>query len=83
MCSFCIKTTGYTVELEGIDSPARIVVVADLHGKEYGSQNRRLLQKVRAQEPDAIVLLAATAPGFILTALILSVRCNVFNKRSI
>ena len=63
VCSFCIKTTGYTVELEGIDSPARIVVVADLHGKEYGSQNSRLLHKVRAQEPDAIVLLGDILPS--------------------
>lgn len=63
VCSVCIKTTHYTVPLEGIGSPARIVVVADLHGKEYGRQNSRLLQKVRAQAPDAIVLLGDILPS--------------------
>lgn len=63
VCSRTIKVTGYDVELEGIQQPAKIVVLADLHGKVYGDQNDVLYEKVRSQEPDAIVLLGDLFPS--------------------
>ncbi len=63
VCSFYLKTTCYTVEMDGIETPTRIVVVADIHGKEFGRQNKRLLKKVLAQSPDAIVMLGDIFPS--------------------
>lgn len=62
-CSVIIKTTSYDVSLAGLSVPARIAVVADLHGKEYGMDNKRLINKVRAQGPDAIILLGDLFPS--------------------
>ena len=63
VCAHVIKTTRYTVALEGIETPVRLVVVADLHGREYGDGNARLIEKVRAEQPDAIVLLGDLFPS--------------------
>lgn len=63
VCSRQIKVTQYDVALDGITHPARLVVVADLHGKEYGAGNERLCEKVAAQHPDAIVLLGDLFPS--------------------
>ena len=50
----CIKAADYSVELPGFSGNARIVVISDLHGKEYGKDNRQLLAKISEQNPDAI-----------------------------
>ena len=63
LCAHVIKVTRYDVAMHGIRRPARIVVVADIHGKEYGEDNARLYEKVRRQEPDAIVLLGDLFPS--------------------
>lgn len=34
----------------------RIVIISDLHGKEFGPDNERLLERVRATSPDLIAL---------------------------
>ena len=49
-----IKITEYNVDLPGLSSNARIVVISDLHGKEYGKDNARLVSKISEQKPDAI-----------------------------
>ena len=49
-----IKITEYNVDLPGLSSTARIVVISDLHGKEYGKDNARLVSKISEQKPDAI-----------------------------
>lgn len=46
-----------------IRRPVRAVVIADLHNKRYGKDNERLLEEIRAQKPDVILL-----AGDILTA---------------
>ena len=46
----------YTIPLRGIGSPVRIAVISDLHGREFGRENARLIEKIRAQKPDAIFL---------------------------
>lgn len=50
----CIKITEYDIDLDGFSGSARVVVISDLHGKEYGKDNKRLIAKISEQEPDAI-----------------------------
>ena len=51
-----LKVTGYAVRSEKVNSAFRVVLVSDLHGQEFGKNNRRLLEKIAANEPDVIVL---------------------------
>ncbi|MBQ3937708.1 MAG: metallophosphoesterase [Clostridia bacterium] len=51
-----LKVTGYAVRSEKVNSEFRVVLVSDLHGREFGKNNRRLLEKIAANEPDVIVL---------------------------
>ena len=62
-CSVIVKTTSYDVSMDGLSVPSRVVVVADLHGKEYGLENKQLIKKVRVQQPDAIILLGDLFPS--------------------
>ena len=50
----CIKISEYNIDLAELSGSARVVVISDLHGKEYGKDNKRLLAKIREQNPDAI-----------------------------
>ena len=51
----CFLTiTEYTINLSGLSGSAKVVVISDLHGKEYGKDNVRLLTKISEQNPDAI-----------------------------
>lgn len=63
VCSRTIKVTDYEVAMDGIEYPAKIVVLADLHGKVYGEENDVLYEKVHSQDPDAIVLLGDLFPS--------------------
>jgi predicted MPP superfamily phosphohydrolase len=54
LSNVCIKISEYTINLSGLSGSARVVVISDLHGKEYGKDNRRLLAKISEQKPDAI-----------------------------
>ena len=50
----CVRAVEHSVELSDLVGNAKIVVISDLHGKEYGKNNCRLLTKIRKQAPDAI-----------------------------
>ncbi len=50
----CIKISEYTISLNELKGSAKVVIISDLHGKEYGRDNRRLLAKISEQKPDAI-----------------------------
>ena len=63
VCSFHIKATYYSVPMDGIDNPFRIVIVADTHGKVFGNENKPLFQKISDQKPDIIVLLGDLFPS--------------------
>lgn len=63
VCSRVIKVTQYEVELDGLKHPARLAIVADIHGKVYGEDNAPLFEKVTAQNPDVIVLLGDLFPS--------------------
>lgn len=50
----CIKISEYTINLSKLSGSAKVVVISDLHGKEYGKDNKRLLAKISEQKPDTI-----------------------------
>lgn len=52
----CISTASYTVALQNLASPVRIVLLSDLHGKSFGREDSRLIAKIQEQSPDAIFL---------------------------
>lgn len=54
VCSRELKVTEYDVDIDGLTSPARVVVISDLHSKEYGEDNSTLLALIAAQHPDAV-----------------------------
>ncbi len=54
VCSTCLSVKEYEVRIDGIDRPFTAVLLTDLHSKEYGRDNRRLLARVRSQDPDVI-----------------------------
>lgn len=51
-----ISTASYTVALEDLELPLRLVLISDLHGKSFGKDNARLIAKIQEQTPDAIFL---------------------------
>ena len=55
-CALNINVTEYEMPLEGIEKPARLACISDLHGWSYGRKNRKLLALVAGQKPDAIVI---------------------------
>ena len=52
----CISTASYTVALQNLASPVRIVILSDLHRKSFGRDNSRLIAKIGEQAPDVIFL---------------------------
>ena len=53
--SHALTTTHYTLSSTTISS-LRIVQLTDLHNSEFGEENSRLIDAVRAQSPDLILL---------------------------
>ena len=51
-----ISTASYSVALQNLSSPLRLVLLSDLHGKSFGRENSRLIAKIQEQSPDAIFL---------------------------
>lgn len=49
-----LSVTEYTINLPKLSGSVKIVVISDLHGKEYGKENKQLLSKISEQKPDAI-----------------------------
>lgn len=56
--------TEYKVSTEKTKHSHKFVVLADLHGKEYGYKNEKLLEAIRKQEPTGILI-----AGDMLTAV--------------
>lgn len=56
ICTFAVCTVTYTVALQNLSSPLRLVLLSDLHDKSFGRENSRLIAKVQEQSPDAIFL---------------------------
>ncbi len=66
LLALCVADSKYNFELTEYKissdrlpeefSPFRIVQISDLHGSRFGSENRRLIDAIIAQEPDLIAL---------------------------
>ncbi len=53
-CRLLIRN--YTLESEKVDTPIRIALITDLHSCRYGEGQKELLDAIRAQNPDVILL---------------------------
>ena len=53
---YCLTCTYYDISADDISSPIRIVQLTDLHNSVFGSNNKRLVEKVEQQEPDLILI---------------------------
>ena len=52
----CLIDVHYTVAVEGLTNAVRAAVISDLHGRELGKDNVRLIAKTAEQIPDVIFL---------------------------
>jgi len=46
----------YQISAKGLHSPARIVLLSDLHATRHGDHQARLLQKIKEIEPDLVLM---------------------------
>ena len=49
-------TTRYTLDAEGLEKEVKIVQISDLHGKSFGKNNIKLIEKVLNEHPDFIAV---------------------------
>lgn len=55
--STCLLTASqYAVRSDKVIGAVRVVFLSDLHGREFGKDNARLLQRIAAERPDLIAL---------------------------
>lgn len=54
--NYHISVSRYTLSSPKIAAPIRVVFLSDLHGREFGKDNARLLKTIAEQEPDLIGL---------------------------
>lgn len=54
--TFTLKTTEITIESGQIKSPVTIVQLTDLHGASFGENNRYLIERVKAADPDFVAV---------------------------
>lgn len=51
-----LEVTNYAITTPKLTAPVRVVQLADLHNSRFGEDNARLVQLVKKQQPDIIVL---------------------------
>ena len=54
VCSFSLTVREYDIEIRNIEQPFTAVLITDLHSKEYGENNEKLLDRIEAQKPAVI-----------------------------
>ena len=54
--NYHLTVSSYSLSSKKISAPVRIVFLSDLHGREFGKDNARLLKTIAEQEPDLIGL---------------------------
>ena len=54
--NFALTVSRYSVQSEKVTGAFRVVFLTDLHGREFGAGNSRLLKRIAAEEPDLIAL---------------------------
>ena len=52
--NYALTVSRYAVASEKVNGSFRILFLSDLHGRKFGEDNSRLLEKLRAEEPDLI-----------------------------
>lgn len=55
-CQNIIEIESYNVKTDKIKSSVKIAFISDMHTKEFGENNRRLIKKIMKQEPDLIAI---------------------------
>lgn len=63
LCAVWVRTVHYTVALEGVITPVHAVILSDLHGREFGESNARLIRKIAEEAPDVIFLVGDLLDG--------------------
>lgn len=51
-----LTVTRYRIESGKVNTPFRVVLLADLHDHQFGKDNKALLEQVSRQQPDLIIL---------------------------
>ncbi len=54
--NYALTVCRYTVYSEKAADGFCVILISDLHGREFGENNSRLLEKIAAEEPDIIAL---------------------------
>lgn len=54
VCGSSLAVHEYDVGIDGVEQPFTAVLLTDLHDKQYGRDNEKLLEKIRAQSPEVI-----------------------------
>lgn len=52
----CLKETYFQIDSSKIAKSIRLVVLADLHNHEFGKNNQSLINRVREQKPDLVLM---------------------------
>lgn len=52
----CLTVTDYNIQSDKIKEDMKIVLISDLHDSEFGKDNQRLINKIKKQHPDLILM---------------------------
>lgn len=52
----CLTVSKFTVTSRKISEPFRMVLISDLHDHRFGKDNEKLVDKIRQQDPDLVIL---------------------------
>ncbi len=52
----CLAVEGISIVSEKVRAPKRLVFLSDLHNKEFGPENARLIKAIDQAEPDAVLI---------------------------
>ena len=52
----CLTVTDYKIKSDKIKETTKIVLISDLHNSQFGSKNKRLVDKIQKQDPDLILM---------------------------
>lgn len=79
VCTYTFHEVDYTVAIDGLEQNTKIVMISDLHSRQFGADNQALVEAVAAQEPDAIFLVgdmvnAGASDAEVLLAVSLTAR---------
>lgn len=50
------EETFYTMESYKVEEPVRVILLTDLHQKSFGEGNERLISRIQALKPDAVLI---------------------------